>query len=445
MLRRSWLLALTLALVANTAATAFADEPTTPPSDEDIERALKADKAQQTRTSAGAAAASSGAAAAEAAPSAAAQALHGLARMVQSLNPDIAAIVNLAAGYYSDETGTVKGEEDPAHTGFNIQELEVALQAVVDPYFRADIFLTLPNLGEIGVEEAFVTTTRMPANLQLRAGIFRATIGRQNSQHLHVQDFTRRPTQNEFFLGVDGLRAPGLEINWLVPGIPFYLVLTASAFSVGPAEPDLPLHSFGGGQRYDFTYVANAKAFWPLNETTSLYLGLSYARGRTSQYVTQNVQLPSSTVTVSAPAPTAYDNFADNLYGADLYLKWKPVNRAQSYASVAWQSEYFLRQIPDARIGGVARPQLEGGLYSQVVLQVARRWYFGVRGEVLGLPSGDNVDREYAGAGSVTLQLSEFSMLRLYGEARFPDGKPNSGAAFVQFQASIGAHGAHAF
>jgi hypothetical protein len=94
-------------------------------------------------------------------------------------------------------------------------------------------------------------------------------------------------------------------------------------------------------------------------------------------------------------------------------------------------------------------------MYSQLVMQVHRRWYLGVRGEILGLPSGDNVQREYAAAGSVTWGLSEFSRIRLYGEARFPHkgaSSPNPpqpetayGSAFLQFEVAIGAHGAHPY
>jgi hypothetical protein len=53
-------------------------------------------------------------------------------RFFQSLNPDIAAILDTAGGYYSDEN-VVKSGDDPAKTGFTVQEIEVALQAVVDP------------------------------------------------------------------------------------------------------------------------------------------------------------------------------------------------------------------------------------------------------------------------------------------------------------------------
>src|SRR5262249_41750649 len=111
----------------------------------------------------------------------------------------------------------------------------------------------------------------------------------------------------------------------------------------------------------------------------------------------------------------------------------------------AWQTEFFLRHIPSVNIAGIEQSQLEGGLYSQLVLQVARRLFVGLRGEVLGIPQGFNVTREYAAAGSLTVALSEFSRVRLYGEARFPSLRSVNGAAFIQLEASIGAHGAHPF
>jgi hypothetical protein len=371
-------------------------------------------------------------------------------RVFQTLNPDVSAIVDFAAGWFHDDDGTIKSGDDPQSTGFKVQEIELALQAIVDPYFRADIFLTIPNLSGLEVEEAFLTTTHLPANFQIKAGIFRAGLGRQNAQHLHIQDFTRRPSLNSQLLGIDGLRAPGLEVNWLVPRLPFYLVLAASMFSVPAADADRPLQTFGGGARWDFAYVATARAFFPLNETTSLYAGLNYARGKTSQRVSRNDALPST-----AEGLTLYDNYYDNLYGADLYLKWKPVNQSRSYASVAWQTEYFVRQIPDLVIAGGKSPQVEGGLYSQVVVQTHRRWFFGLRGELMGIPHGDNLKREYAGAGSITFVPSEFSRIRLYGELRYGprflplDTTPHparlSGALFLQLEAAIGAHGAHPF
>ena len=372
-------------------------------------------------------------------------------RSFQTMNPDLSAIVDLAGGWFSDDAGTIKSGDDPQSTGIKAQEIEVALQQVVDPYFRADIFLTIPNLSGLEVEEAFLTTTQLPANFQIKAGVFRAGLGRQNGQHLHLQDFSRRPDLNAALLGTDGLRAPGVEVNYLVPALPFYLVLSGEAFSVGAPDADVPLQTFGGGNRSDLSYVTYARAFFPLSEATSLYLGLNYARGKTAQTVSD----PTLATVTDAAGHTAYDGHGDNLYGTDIYMKWKPANQAQTYASVAWQTEYFVRQIPHLVMAGVDRSQTEGGLYSQVVVQTHRRWFLGLRGEVMGLPSGDNIRRDYVGALSLTWALSEFARVRLYGETRrgfrflplgpAPAETRTAGAVFLQVEAAIGAHGAHPF
>jgi hypothetical protein len=432
---------LAAAVVCASATAAWAAEPDGGVSEADIARAIQADQAAQAK------AAGQGAPA-PATPTPSALPTPG-ARGFQTLNPDISAILDLATGLYTNEN-VVKSGDDPQASGFRVQEVEIALQQVVDPYFRADIFLTIPNLSGLEVEEAYLTATSLPGNLQLRAGIFRAQIGRQNAQHLHQQDFTRRPTLNPELLGIDGLRAPGAELSWLTPGIPFFLLWSASAFSVAPAEPDEPLQTFGGGGRGDLTALATARAFFPVSEATSIYAGLNYARGRTSQSSGDPLGVPPIPI-----GPTVYDNFADNLYGVDLYLKWKPANQAETYASFAWQSEYFVRQIRGLAIGGVSDPQLEGGFYTQVVMQTHRRWYVGLRGEAMGLPAGDNIKRQYAGEASLTWGLSEFSRVRLYGELRrgplflpldpVTVGPRTTGAAFVQLEAAIGAHGAHPF
>ncbi len=420
----------------------------------EILRAMQADQAAQAKAVGGAPA--PGAApviarteAAEAASPASGAGAGG--RSFQSMNPDLSAIIDLAGGWFSDDAGTPKSGDDPQSTGIKAQEIELALQQIVDPYFRADVFLTIPNLAGLEVEEAFLTTTQLPGNFQLKAGVFRAGLGRQNAQHLHLQDFSRRPELNAALLGTDGLRAPGLEINYLVPALPFFLLVSAAAFSVGAPEADQPLQTFGGGGRADLSYVGYARAFFPFTEATSLYLGLDYGRGKTAQTVSD----PALVTATDAAGHTAYDGHGNNLYGADVYLKWKPANQAQTYASVAWQTEYFVRQIPHLALAGANRSQLEGGLYSQVVIQTHRRFFVGVRGEVMGLPSGDNIRRDYAGALSLTWALSEFARVRAYGEARrgfrfvplgpAPTETRTAGAVFLQIEAAIGAHGAHPF
>jgi hypothetical protein len=137
---------------------------------------------------------------------------------------------------------------------------------------------------------------------------------------------------------------------------------------------------------------------------------------------------------MACTSPRAY------LYGADLYFKWKPPNVTRTYASLSWTTEYFART---ASPGG--QESTEGAIYTEPVVQFARRWYVGTRLDVLGLPSGPNVPRRSGVAGSLTFAPSEFSRLRLYGQDITGPGVPAAGSIFLQVEISMGAHGAHPF
>jgi hypothetical protein len=356
-------------------------------------------------------------------------------RAFQSFNPDISVIFDGTAGYATKRSYSLAGDDPDLKggssdrpAGFTLQELEVALQAVVDPFFRADVFLTIPNLEGIEVEEAVVTTTGLPAGFQVRAGVFRSAFGRQNGQHLHLQDFTRRPLINEAFLGTDGLRAPGLQISWLFP-TSFFLQLSAEAFSVGRPEDTGHLTSFGGGKRTDLTYTTELKVFLPVTSALSLYGGLNAAFGKSTY---------------------PRDGASTSIEGVDLYLKYKPPNVVEGYFSLAWTTEYILRQVqPLTADEAVAQ---DGGLYTQLVFQVARQWYLGVRQDFLGIPESSLQPRVQRTSLSVTFGFSEFARLRLYGERETTPAAgqsifsgPECYAAYLQLEVAIGAHGAHPF
>ena len=379
-------------------------------------------------------------------------------RGTQTLNPDISAILDAEGGYQrrplqflNGDDPVLRAEEGKKALGFAVQEVELALSAIVDPYFRGDVFLTVPNLDGLEVEEAFATSTSLPWNLQLKGGSFRSAFGRQNGQHLHVQDFTRRPLINAAFLGADGLRGPGAQLSWLAP-LPFYLTFYAEAFSIGAPEGPAagttlapPVATFGGGEPHDLTYAAEAKAFFPFGDEWSVYLGLNGATG-----VSPGLFQPADTgVTVFGANRRSY------LVGTDLYVKWKPPNVASGYSSVAWQTEAVWRHLDDA---GDLPGGWDGGLYSQVVVQLARRWFLGVRGDVLGIPTSSALGQTLRGSASVTFQMSEFARVRAYLEAEHNGSGPSAPglslasvqpgdavAAFLQLEISIGAHGAHPF
>ena len=99
-------------------------------------------------------------------------------------NPDIAVI--------GDFLGAI-GENDSefAPPSLEMHEAEVSLQAIVDPYARADFFLVFAP-DEVGVEEGFITFTSLPAGLLLKAGKMRAPSARSTDAHAHLP-WTDRP------------------------------------------------------------------------------------------------------------------------------------------------------------------------------------------------------------------------------------------------------------
>lgn len=377
------------------------------------------------------------AAAAAGPASAVAPAQNPIVRAFQSLNPDLSVIVDLAAGIGRETSYSLSGDDpdlmggpDDQPAGFTVQELEFAFSASVDAYFRADVFLAIPNLAGVEVEEAVATTTSLPAGLQVRAGIFRSAFGRQNGQHLHVQDFTRRALINEAYLGADGLRSPGLQVSWLTPA-PFFLQVTGEAFSVGAPEDFEHLATFGGGKRTDLTWTGGLKTFFPVTEAVSLFAGVHAGVGRTA-----GVGEPRE----RAGATSVLESF-------DLYLKVKPPTGS---FSLAWTTEVFLRQV-------LARDSTEDGLfdagfYSQVVVQLTRRWSVGARQDLLGLVQSQVQPMVSRSALSLTFTASEFALVRAYvereslpkGPQLFFEGRPNW-AGYLQLQFSFGAHGGHSF
>jgi hypothetical protein len=282
--------------------------------------------------------------------------------------------------------------------------------------------LTIPNLEGIEVEEAFLVTTALPANLQIKAGSFRSQLGRNNGQHLHLQHFTRRPLMTPLLFGADGLRAPGIQASVLLPGLPWFATFYLEVLSVGP--PDGGVATFGGGGRGlgQLTYAGVLEQFWPVSDASSLLLGLNLATGIASE----------------CAAPPCGTGRRSTLYGADLYYKWRPPNVQGELGSLTWSTEYFVRSIAS---GG----ETEGAFYTEPVVQLAKRWFIGARFDLTGVPSGQAVPRRHGIAGSVTFAPTEFSRLRLYVQDLGGPGISSALVGFMQAEFSMGAHGAHPF
>ncbi|MBI3541332.1 MAG: hypothetical protein HY073_04265, partial [Deltaproteobacteria bacterium] len=123
------------------------------------------------------------------------------------------------------------------------------------------------------------------------------------------------------------------------------------------------------------------------------------------------------------------------IYGGDLYLRWKP----SESRGLKWQTEYFLRRRQD-----VGATPIEGGFYSQLIYQFARRWETGVRYDKIGIPK-DAFGREAASWDLAFLATEFFRVRGQYNLVETDGVAKKQHEVFLQLQFSMGPHGAHTF
>jgi hypothetical protein len=352
------------------------------------------------------------------------------------------------------------GGHDPKTRGFTIQNVELTYAGVVDPYLRGDanIVLQIDPSGAttVELEEAYLTSLDLPFNLQLKAGQFFGAFGRLNATHPHTWDFVDAPVVNSRLLGGDGFRNPGAQLSWLTP-LPFFAELlasmhnaqgeTAASFRSAPGEVvagrtliDRSVHGLN-----DFVYLLRLRTSFDLGDEITIVPGVSALFG---------------------PNATALDT-TTQIYGADLYFKWKPLSNDQGWPYVAWQSEGILRRYDAAGVldrGMIAdrrKTLRDWGAYSQLIWGFARPFNIGVRydfargendtftvaGDTYSAASDPLRDRRERVSGVLTYYPSEFSKIRLQYNFDHTQFLPERDAHSVYVQAEIlfGAHGAHKF
>jgi hypothetical protein len=318
-------------------------------------------------------------------------------------NPAIALIGNFLAN-----VGHNPVDPPPA---FQVEESELSLQAVVDPYARADVFLSFSNDG-VEVEEAYVTFLTLPWQTQAKGGKFKMQFGKVNTMHPHRLPWVDEPLPiDNILLSPDTWAGEGISISKVIelPGDTF----SEAYFQVvsGNTEP-----LFDGPSKGAVTYNGQYRAYRDFGDDNNVELGFSYAYGH-------NGTSPTNTT---------------SLQNVHLVYRWKPL-QGKPYRSFILRSEYFWsqREQPDGRQD--AQGFFIGGDY-----QLARRWYTGARYEFSDLATDASL-RAKGVAMTVTFMPSEFSMLR--AEYRYreyaPGLKANEGILQIQF--AIGAHGAHPF
>ena len=337
---------------------------------------------------------------------------------------DMALILDVAAAWFSDEEPLQTGAHDPSRTGFNLQQLEWALEANVDPFFRFHANLVFSQFG-VEIEEAYARTLALRGGLQVRAGQFLTRFGRLNETHPHAWHFLDQPLVLGKFFGGENSRGLGVELSWLVP-LPWYVEAIASATD---AAGGCCARSFFGNDDLgvrgveDLLATLALKQFFPMGHDLSLLLGAS------GQFGPNASGLGNRTM----------------ILGGDMYLRYRPT-RSALRQSLSWQTEVLWRsrQVPYDVLQDL-------GLYSQLVWQWSPRWETGLRYELVTGIDQDPLDPTWTGSRAryswqATHYPSHFSRLRLQASADMPTWRDQPiYALMLGLEVLVGAHGAHAF
>ncbi len=331
--------------------------------------------------------------------------------------PDISAISSFTGVYdghdvenRSPSRGELFGKE--GQPTFVFQEVELGMQAVVDSYFRADIFVSFTPDG-VDVEEAYATTLALPFNLQLRAGKFFSPFGRMNQQHPHVWEFVDPPLARGRLLAKEVLSGPGVVGSWLAP-TPWFTQLELAAQDTAPFDGLTP----------ELTGLARLLQYFPLTDAASVGVGLSGARRREG-------------------VPGAFRD----LGAVDVYVRERPPS-SRSYLAV--QGELYLRKFHDAPVAGGAPGELESGApehgwWAQAFWRQDPFLGYGARYEEAPAAGSSAPGTERRVGGVLDWYPSEFSRIALEASYdRLPGGRDGfEGLLHLEF--AIGAHGAHPF
>ncbi len=366
------------------------------------------------------------------------------------MNISFDALMDFGWSTTSDVTAIERGDHDPLQRGFTLPNEEIFLDGAVDPYFKgvADLVFKLDenNKTEVELEEVYVTTTALPWNLQAKGGQFFSEFGRLNQQHPHAWDFVDQPLVIGRMFGPEGLRNPGARLSWLVP-TPFYSELFlavqnsqgGTAFSFRNADEELfgrmpvnrPVRNLG-----DLLYVPRYAASFDVTDSQTIVAGVSGAFG---------------------PNASGRDT-RTQIYGADLYWKWKPSWQSGGFPFVSWQTEALGRRY-EAGSGGLDAPGratlpretlFDWGVYSQVVYGFTQRWAAGLRSDWVSgdrgafKPDENRADR-FRLSPALTFYPTEFSKLRFQYNYDHGQIHGDDSSVWLQLEFLLGSHAAHKF
>lgn len=332
-----------------------------------------------------------------------------------------------------------KGSTQEDGSRFGVREVEVAIQAAVDPYFRGDLFFGFNDAEGVSIEQAYLTATSLPWALEARLGRFFVPFGKQTTTHRHDLHTIEYPYVIQRFLSPEGLKGTGVTASKIFSPFGFYQELLVSAVDrLGETPEDLNPNEPTNQSIKGLGYTARFRNYWDLSPNANIELSVSGATGLVSHPIDGGTDFNAV-------------NARQSLFGADFTYRWKPLQQGL-YRSFILQAEY-MRQFNQKTPGlpeSVAPGRYLGprrafdGAYVFARYQLTRRGFLGARGDLVEDPQADGRTL-HAASAYYEFFPSEFSKLVAGYEHQWPQGGVSVSRLILQATFALGPHKPHPF
>ncbi len=365
--------------------------------------------------------------------------------------------------------------------GFNLGETELAFSATVSPHFDATAMLTVSSEGGVELEEAYFDTRSLPYGLKIRAGKFLSAIGYLNSQHPHTWDFVDQNLPYRTLLGEHGVSDTGVRLTWLPKTGSWYTQLglellqgkghtfAAAGLETPTGRGDgVPLAATAAGQlsatKSGPRLTTLFAKFGPdLGDHHALQFGGWYARSNQLQEVHDHSN-ENPGVACGDPGGICINALEGKgkAWGLETVYKYD-AGRYGGQGNFKLVAEY-LRMQKDLKIAfyeggpfllGQQLRYAQDGVVVQGTYGFMPHWQAGLRCDATGIKNrfvgfGNTTDLNKSDRWTFALthQIDHFSLLRLQvakGNLSVERMNERPTQLFLQYQMSLGAHGAHAF
>jgi len=306
---------------------------------------------------------------------------HSGVRQQQGLNPNISMGGDFFGAISSSKNDFISdpGDISYGNNGFFLREVELGLEAPLDPFTRGKTFISITK-EEISIEEAYMEWLNLPLNMNLKIGIFYAEFGPLNRYHDHALPQFDRPRALVNLFSNKGLGGTGISSNFMLPEI-FFADASTLDITVINGNNTGDGFSFDGNK---MLYIGQFKNFYDISKNSYFEIRLSGVTGKN-------------------PSPGENFSYINSL---GLNYKWVPIGR-EKYKTFDWKTELFY-SYRDQNSGSVESK----GFYSSVQNKLNARFWIGARIGYSELPY-DNKQNEWDYSINLDFWQSEFVFTRI--------------------------------